>query len=57
MSHAGKSESPSPEERDWKEEAVDDAGGNMRNLRVFDRQRGVGMESFGDIGDSGSIIE
>jgi hypothetical protein len=51
MSHAGKSASPSLEESDWKEEAVDDSGGNMHNLRVFDRQRGVGMESFGNTGE------
>ena len=46
ISHEGESESPSPEERDWKDEAADDSGANMRNLRVLERQRGVGMESF-----------
>jgi hypothetical protein len=46
MSHKGKSDSPSPEDRDWKDEEVADSGGKIRNLRVLERQRGVGMESF-----------
>ena len=46
MSHKGKSDSPSPEDSDWKDEEVVDSGGKMRNLRVLERQRGVGMESF-----------
>ena len=46
MSHKGKSDSPSPEDSDWRDDAVDDSGGKMRNLRVLERQRGVGMESF-----------
>jgi hypothetical protein len=58
MSHAGELESPSPEDSDWRDEAADDeSGGNMRNLRVFDRQRGVGMESFTDKGDAVPMIE
>lgn len=48
MSHEGKSDSPSPEDSDWKDEEADDSGGKMRNLRELLRQRGVGMESFGD---------
>lgn len=46
ISHEGKSESPSPEESDCKDEVAFDSGGKMRNLRVLERQRGVGMESF-----------
>lgn len=48
ISHEGESESPSPDESDWKDEAADESGGNMRNLRVLERQRGVGIESFTD---------
>lgn len=46
ISHEGKSESPSPDESDCKDEVAFDSGGKMRNLRVLERQRGVGMESF-----------
>ena len=49
ISHEGESESPSPEERDWKDDAADDSGGNMRSLSVLERHRGVGMESFQDM--------
>src|SRR6266478_6437964 len=42
MSHKGESDSPSPEDSDWKDEVVDDSGGKMRNLRVLERKRGVG---------------